>query len=79
MAASQACYLQLVMRYIVLGSDGKINPTIKYLWKEHNIKLAIDNTAAAWNKAIKKHEWYWRPLLLKCVHDILGFDNAEGI
>ncbi|XP_074850130.1 uncharacterized protein KIAA1958-like [Carettochelys insculpta] len=42
-ATFKAYCLKLVMRYFVSASDGEDKPTIKQLWKNYNIKMAIEN------------------------------------
>jgi hypothetical protein len=79
-ATFKTYYLQLVMRYLVSESDGESKPTVlQELWKKYNIKMAIDNTALAWDRVTQKND-VWKALLPKSLHDFTNFNKTmEGI
>jgi hypothetical protein len=76
-AAFKAYYLQLVMRYIVSGLDSDDDANIKQLWKNYNIKMAIDNIGLAWEKVPQQcMNVCWKNLLPKMVYDSTSFKEV---
>uniref|UniRef100_A0A8C9R0F3 HTH CENPB-type domain-containing protein n=1 Tax=Scleropages formosus TaxID=113540 RepID=A0A8C9R0F3_SCLFO len=74
----KAYYMQLVMKYLVDGLDSNSNLTIKELWKNYNMKIAIENIATAWEKIPEETmNAVWMKLLPEFVHDVKGFESVE--
>lgn len=75
-ALFKAYYLQLVMLHLVSASDGEKKPTVKALWKDYNIKMAIENIATAWSKITQCNlNGVWKNLLPKYVCNFQGLVN----
>jgi hypothetical protein len=63
------------MKCIVDGRDSNETATVKELWKQYNVKMAIENIGTAWDKVTRKSmNGVWKKLLPSCVHDFEGVE-----
>uniref|UniRef100_A0A8C9TAJ9 DDE-1 domain-containing protein n=1 Tax=Scleropages formosus TaxID=113540 RepID=A0A8C9TAJ9_SCLFO len=73
----KAYYMQLVMQYLVSGLNKNDKVTVRDLWKNYSINMAIENIAIAWDKVRgNTMNAVWKKLP-EAVHDIHCFETMR--
>jgi hypothetical protein len=63
------------MKCIVSGLNSNETARVKELWKQYNIKMAIENIGTAWDKVTwKTMNGAWKKLFSNYVHDFEGVE-----
>lgn len=76
-ATIKAYYMQNVMRFIInaIDREGNSKVALRGIWKDYNIKLAIDNLGDALNQlTISMRNGVWKKLCPEAVNDFKDFE-----
>lgn len=77
-ATFKAQYLRLVMKYLVDGLSMGGRTTVRELWTSYDLKMAVENIAAAWDEVTANTmNAVWQQLLPELVRDLHGLETDK--